>query len=37
MVMQVLRHYENVPEELRNSVIAIGSFDGMNSAPPRAC
>jgi len=30
MAMQVLRHYENVPEELRHSVIAIGSFDGIH-------
>ena len=30
MVMQVLRHVENVPEALRRSVIAIGSFDGIH-------
>lgn len=30
MAMQVLRHCENVPQELRNSVIAIGSFDGIH-------
>ena len=28
--MQVLRHYEQVPEELRRSVVAIGSFDGIH-------
>jgi len=30
MVMQVLRHFENVPEDLKNSVVAIGSFDGIH-------
>lgn len=30
MVMQVLRHVETVPEELKHSVIAIGSFDGIH-------
>jgi riboflavin kinase/FMN adenylyltransferase len=30
MVMQVLRHFENVPEDLKHSVLAIGSFDGIH-------
>ncbi len=30
MAMHVLRHYEEVPEELRRSVVAIGSFDGIH-------
>lgn len=28
--MQVLRHYQDVPEELKHSVIAIGNFDGIH-------
>ena len=30
MAMQVLRHFENVPDELKRSVVAIGSFDGIH-------
>ena len=28
--MQVLRHIESVPEVLKRSVVAIGSFDGIH-------
>ncbi len=28
--MQVLRHYEEVPEDLKRSVVAIGNFDGIH-------
>jgi riboflavin kinase/FMN adenylyltransferase len=28
--MQVLRHYDDVPDELRRSVVAIGNFDGIH-------
>jgi riboflavin kinase/FMN adenylyltransferase len=30
MVMQALRHFENIPDELKRSVVAIGSFDGIH-------
>ena len=28
--MRVLRHYEDVPEELKGGVVAIGNFDGVH-------
>ena len=30
MTMRVLRHYRDVPAELKNSAVAIGNFDGVH-------
>lgn len=30
MPMRVLRHYQEVPDELKQSVVAIGNFDGVH-------
>jgi len=30
MVMHILRHYQDIPDALKRSVVAIGSFDGIH-------
>ena len=28
--MRIFRHFEDVPESLRGSVVAVGNFDGVH-------